>query len=117
MTVSPRVVVLIAVLALPLGAAVASYALADESRPSVPAEVRIGGQTTPSPAAVAESITQAPTTTPTTFTSPPAPPAAAPRQPAPRVVVPPPPPVTGGDDDGSDDDGDDDDGPGDDGDD
>jgi len=106
MTVSPRVAVLIAVLALPLGAAVASYALADESRPSVPAEVRIGGDV-PAPTQVAESIA------PTATAASPAPPATTPLRPAPKVVVPPPPPVS--DDDGRG--GADDDGPGDDGDD
>lgn len=90
MRLSSRTVVLAAAIALPLGAALASYALAGDPRaPSVPPVVRIG-EDNPAP--------------PTTTTTPPPPTTTTTRPPATTVV---PPPPVGGDDD-------DDDGPGDD---
>ncbi|WP_189210806.1 hypothetical protein [Actinokineospora fastidiosa] len=78
---SPRTAVLLAVVALPLCAAAASYALADDPVPQVPTEVRIGEVTGPR----------------TTST----PPSSAIGTTRPRVVSPAP-PVDGGDDDGDD---------------
>jgi len=126
-----RTAVLAAVLALPLGAVLGSYALADDPAvPDLPAEVRIGGvgdggridggadgsagiPGEPNAGRVPDPAQ--PTPEPTVA---PAPPDPAPPQVAPpkqhTQVVPPPPPV--GDDD-DDDRGDDDDDGGDDGDD
>jgi hypothetical protein len=92
MRLSSRTVVLAAAIALPLGAALASYALAGDPRaPSVPPVVRIG-EDNPAP--------------PATTTTPP-PPATTTKPPATTVV--PPPPVGGDDDDDGPDDGPDDD--------
>ncbi|MGC7096653.1 hypothetical protein ACPZ19_18405 [Amycolatopsis lurida] len=91
MTKGPRLLALIAVLALPVGAAIALLLLADPEPPKEPATVRIG-----------ESATFAP---------PPPPPSATPVPPSTSAApsdtwLPPPPPV---DDDDLDDDNDDDD--------
>lgn len=85
MRLSSRTVVLAAAIALPLGAALASYALAgDPQAPQVPPVVRIG-EDNPAP--------------PTTTTPPP------PTTKPPATTVVPPPPVGGDDDDdGPDDD-------------
>jgi hypothetical protein len=90
MRLSSRTVVLAAAIALPLGAALASYALASDPRaPQVPPVVHIGED---NPA-------------PTTTTPPPLPTTTTTKPPVTTVV--PPPPVGGDDDD--DDDGPDDD--------
>ncbi len=116
--------VLAAVLALPLGAVLGSYALADDpAAPNLPGQVEIGGArdpdgTTgtngePNAGRIPDIVPEAPATVAPVV---PEQPTAAPPQPPPparhtQVVVPPPPPV--GDDD-DDDDGGGDDGGGDD---
>ncbi|MGQ0778626.1 MAG: hypothetical protein ACT4NY_30145 [Pseudonocardiales bacterium] len=90
-----RLTVVAAALALPLGAALASYALADDvEAPNVPARVQIGElsnrtSVTPPPTSVASGASCVPAPEPS------------------AQVVPPPPPVS--DDDNDDDDGGDDD--------
>jgi hypothetical protein len=102
MRFASRRLVLAAAIALPLAAALGSFALTDDAPPpNVPPHVRVGESavpTEPSP----------PTSTPPTTTGPPTP---TKRPPATAEVVPPPPPVEddGGDDDDSDDGADDDD--------
>ncbi|MGH3913176.1 MAG: hypothetical protein ACRDTC_07170 [Pseudonocardiaceae bacterium] len=99
-----RLTVVAAALALPLGAALASYALADDlDPPHVPAQVQIGESSsrmseTPPPTSVASGPSNAPTG-------------------APSAQAVPPPPVSDDDDneDGRDDEDDDDGGGGDDG--
>lgn len=96
MSRAPRAVALIAVLALPLGAALATYLLStDPEPPRSPAIVRIGenppGRAGPTPTPSAGTTTPAPSRTRT-------PPAGD------RTFVPPPPPVDDDDDDDADDD-------------
>lgn len=132
MDLAARFAVLAAVLALPLGAALASNVLAGQPSPSVPAEVRIGGadqvHVQPAPPARSGSTFEEPVPSGAVVrprvvgrseavVAPPAPkpagpPSSSPTQPPPATttVVPPPPPSGGGDDDG--DDGGDDDGEG-----
>ena len=102
MSLSPRMAVLLAVVALPLGAAAASYALAEDTVPDVPAQVRIGavtGQVDPTGVDPTGVSPPAPTTTAAT--------GSVVSTPRPRVV-PQAPPVDRDDDDGGDGDGDDD---------
>ncbi|RZQ60552.1 hypothetical protein [Amycolatopsis suaedae] len=93
MSRTPRILALVAALALPVGAVVALL-LADPEPPKQPPTVRIGESAGPAPS----TVTSGPPPPPSTSTSSPAPP--------PRTVLPPPPPV----DDDDDDDGGDDDG-------
>lgn len=110
MPTAPRIALLTAAVALPLGAALATWALPGEPAPTAPVEVRLrdnpvpvdpgsGTATSPAAATTAPMATTAPTTTGTTAgTTADAPP----REPAPPVVVAPPPPVPPGDDDADD---------------
>lgn len=102
MRFASRRLVLAAAIALPLAAALGSFALTDDAPPpDVPVHVRVGESAVPT-----EPSPPAPTPpTPTTTTAP------SKRPPATAEVVPPPPPVEddGGDDDDSDDGADSDD--------
>lgn len=92
-----RRLVLVAAIALPLAAAVGSFALTDDAPPpDVPAHVRVGGSAVPT--SEPSRPTSSPRTTTTTTSS-------SKRPPLTAEVVPPPPPVEdgGGDDDDSDD--------------
>lgn len=98
MKIASRRVVLAAAVALPLAAAVASFALAEDAAPpDVPAPVRVGESANPSTATPVPSTTT-PKATPSREESEP---------PTPRrtTQVVSPPPVIDDDDDGGDDDG------------
>lgn len=125
MDLAARFAVLAAVLALPLGAALASNVLAGQPSPSVPAEVRVGGadqvHVQPAPPARSETTFDEPAPSGAVVrprviggsdavVAPPAPKPAGPPPPSSTAqppptntpTVPPSPPSSGGDDDGDD---------------